>query len=59
MEERYVIKTIIQMGRKKIKTSISLTDRASMRYPVLVGRRLLKGKFIVDVNLIYTNGLVI
>ena len=30
-----------------------------MRYPVLIGRRLLKGKFIVDVNLIYTNGLAL
>jgi len=58
MEERFVIKTIIQVGQKKIKTSISLTDRESMKYPVLIGRRLLKGKFIVDVNLIYTNGII-
>jgi len=57
MEERYVIKTLISIGRKKIKTTISLSDRGNMRYPVLIGRRLLKGKFIVDVNLIYTNGL--
>jgi hypothetical protein len=46
MEERYII-----------KTTISLSDRGNMRYPVLIGRRLLKGKFIIDVNLIYTNGL--
>jgi hypothetical protein len=59
MEERYVIKTIIQIGRKKINTTISLTDRGNMRYPVLIGRRLLKGKFLIDVNLIYTNGLII
>jgi len=57
MEERYIIKTTISIGGKKIKTSISLSDRESMRYPVLIGRRLLKGKFIVDVNLIYTNGI--
>jgi hypothetical protein len=57
MEERYIIKTLIVIGRKKIKTTISLSDRESMRYPVLIGRRLLKGKFIIDVNLIYTNGL--
>lgn len=58
MEERYVIKTIIQIARKKIHTTISLSDRANMRYPVLIGRRLLKNKFIVDVNQIYTNGIV-
>jgi hypothetical protein len=57
MEERYIIKTQIIIGRKKIKTTISLSDRENMRYPVLIGRRLLKGKFIIDVNLIYTNGL--
>lgn len=57
MEERYIIKTLIVMGRKKVKTTISLSDRENMRYPVLIGRRLLKGKFIIDVNLIYTNGL--
>lgn len=57
MEERYIIKTLIHIGRKKINTTISLSDRENMRYPVLIGRRLLKGKFIVDVNLIYTNGL--
>lgn len=57
MEERYVIKTLIAIGGKKINTIISLSDRGNMRYPVLIGRRLLKGKFIIDVNLIYTNGL--
>lgn len=57
MEERYIIKTLIGIGKKKIKTTISLSDRGNMRYPVLIGRRLLKGKFIIDVNLIYTNGL--
>jgi len=57
MEERYIIKTLIAIGKKKIHISISLSDRGNMRYPVLIGRRLLKGKFIVDVNLIYTNGL--
>lgn len=59
MEERYIIKTLISIGKKKIKTTISLSDRGNMRYPVLIGRRLLKGKFIIDVNLIYTNGLPI
>lgn len=57
MEERYIIKTLVTIGKKKIKTTISLSDRGNMRYPVLIGRRLLKGKFIIDVNLIYTNGL--
>ena len=56
-EERFIIKTLVHIGRKKIRTTVSLSDRGSMRYPVLIGRRLLKGKFIVDVSLVYTNGL--
>lgn len=52
VEKRYIIKTIIKIGRKRIKSVISLTDRGNMRYPVLIGRKLLKNKFIVDVNLL-------
>lgn len=57
MEERYIIKTLIRIGRKKVNTTISLSDREKMRYPVLIGRRLLKGKFVVDVSRVYTNGI--
>jgi len=57
MEERFIIKTCIHLGRKKVNTTISLSDRGNMRYPVLIGRRLLKGKFIVDVSRVYTNGI--
>lgn len=56
MEERYVIKTLIKVGKKTIRTTLSLSDRENMRYPVLIGRRLLKGKFIIDVNRIHTGG---
>ena len=56
MEERYVIKTIISLGGKKIWSTISLTNRDNMRYPVLIGRRLLKGKFLIDANQIHTSG---
>lgn len=57
MEERYVIKTLVLIGRKKIWSTISLSNRDNMRYPVLIGRRLLKGKFLINVNLIHTNGI--
>lgn len=57
MEERYIIKTRIKIGRKTILTTISLSDRENMRYPVLIGRRLLKGKFLIDVNKIHIGGI--
>lgn len=59
MEERYVIKTLVKIGRKKIWSTISLSHRDNMRYPVLIGRRLLKGRFLIDVNRIHTGGITL
>jgi hypothetical protein len=59
MEERFIIKTVIKLGRRKIKTTISLTDRGNMRYPMLLGRRMLKSKFVVDVARIHTGGILL
>lgn len=50
VEKRFIIKTVIKIGKKRIKALISLTDRGKMRYPVLIGRKLLKNRFIVDVS---------
>ncbi len=49
-EKRYVIKTLIVISGRKIRTQFSLADRRRMKYPVLLGRKLLKGKFVVDVS---------
>lgn len=53
-EDRYVVKTRIRLGSKTILCHISLSDRAGMRYPVLIGRRLIKGRFLVDVSELFT-----
>jgi hypothetical protein len=50
VEKRYIIKTKIVIFGRKIKTEFSLSDRESMRFPILLGRRLLRNKFIVDVT---------
>ena len=49
-EKRFVIKTKVKVAGRTINTSISLTDRGNMRYPVLMGRKLLRNRFIVDVS---------
>ena len=49
-ERRYVIKTQIVLGKRRIRTEFSLADRRKMSYPVLLGRKLLKGRFLVDVS---------
>lgn len=51
VEERYVIKTAIRIFGRDILTEFSLTDRSSMRYSILLGRKFLKGNFVVDVSL--------
>ena len=58
-EERFIIKTLVKLGHKNIRSAISLTDRGSMRYPVLIGRKMVKNKFIIDVNQIHTGGLAL
>ena len=56
-ELRYVIKTLIVIGSKRIRTTVSLADRANMRYPVLIGRKMIKNKFIIDVAKLHTGGV--
>lgn len=57
MEERYVIKTVFSIGGKNVRSVISLSNRDNMRFPVLIGRRLLKGKFLIDVKRLHTGGM--
>lgn len=49
-ELRYVVKLRIELKGRRIKASFSLSNRSSKLYPILIGRRLLKGKFLVDVE---------
>jgi hypothetical protein len=48
---RYKVKLLVCIGGKKIRARFTLADRSSQVYPILIGRNLLKGKFVVDVNL--------
>lgn len=41
----------ITIAGKKIKALFSLSDRAVHNFPVLIGRRTLNGKFLVDVSI--------
>ena len=49
-ELRVTIKTDLYLAGRKIPTEIALTDRSAMRYPMLLGRTLLTGRFVVDVE---------
>ncbi|MFD2514590.1 ATP-dependent zinc protease [Pontibacter locisalis] len=49
-QERYVIRTKIRLFDETLEAEFSLSDRSDMKYPVLIGRKLLKGRFVVDVS---------
>ena len=50
MEERFILKTKIMLGGKLRTTDLSLTNREKMRYPVLIGRKVLAKGYLVDVS---------
>lgn len=50
MQSRYKVKLTIKLANKKIKAWFTLADRSTQVYPVLIGRNVLRGKFIVDVK---------
>jgi hypothetical protein len=49
-EFRYKIKLPVKVNGKFIKATFTLSDRKNKTYPILLGRRMLSGKFLVDVK---------
>jgi hypothetical protein len=49
-EVRYKLWLSIVVNGRRIRGSFTLADRATKLYPILLGRRLLNGKFLVDVS---------
>jgi hypothetical protein len=49
-ETRFCIRTKLKLGRREIRSEVTLTDRSEMRYQVLLGRKTLIHKFLVDVS---------
>lgn len=48
-EKRYVIETRIVLFGRAIRTEFTPADREALKNPVLLGRRLLRNRFVVDV----------
>lgn len=47
-EERYQVKLKVKVGSKIFWADFTLADRSLMLYPILLGRTLLNGRFVVD-----------
>jgi len=50
-EIRYRATLPIKLHGRRFRVLFSLTDRSKNKFPILIGRRTLKNKFIVDVSL--------
>jgi hypothetical protein len=58
LQERYIVQTEIVLFGVTFPIQLSLTERGEMKFPVLLGRKLLTGRFVVDTsitNLSYKN----
>jgi hypothetical protein len=47
-ERRPVVEITLCIGPKPIRTQVTLNDRSMVRYPLIVGRNILKENFVVD-----------
>lgn len=50
VQERASVRVTVEFFAKRYKTIISLTNRSDMKYPMLIGRKFLANKFLVDVS---------
>lgn len=47
-EERYEVKLKVKLGPKLFFARFTLADRSKKIYPILLGRKLINGRFLVD-----------
>ena len=50
IQQRFIVSTKMELCGLLMPVQLSLTDRSEMNYPLLIGRRLLKNRFLVDVS---------
>lgn len=55
-QRRYVIETQLLLGQSVIRSEMTLTDRDSMRFRMLLGRTAMDTRFIVDPSASYLQG---
>ena len=51
VEHRFIIKTSIVIFDKKYPIELSLSDRSDMKIPILLGRKFLNKRFLVNTSL--------
>jgi hypothetical protein len=51
VDKRFTVQLLVRIKSRKIRATFTIANRATQVYPVLIGRNVLRGKFIVDVKL--------
>ncbi len=50
VENRFIIVTPITIFEEVIVTEFSLCNRGSLKFPILIGRKILRDRFLIDVK---------
>lgn len=50
LERRPIVELEICLGSRRIRTEVNLADRSMVKYPLILGRNLLKEDYVVDVK---------
>jgi hypothetical protein len=58
VQERFFVFGTIKIAGEKFKTEFSLTMRQGMRYPILLGRKVLNKRFVVDTSKKYIHASI-
>jgi hypothetical protein len=51
VEKRFVIRTDITIFEEVISTEFSLSNRGSLKFPILIGRKILRDRFLINVKM--------
>jgi hypothetical protein len=51
VEKRFVIRTDITIFEEVISTEFSLSNRGSLKFPILLGRKILRDRFLINVKM--------
>lgn len=55
IEKRYAVNLRVQINGRRVKARFTLANRSAKKYPVLIGRRLLRNRFLVHVSFNHKN----
>lgn len=61
VEKRFIIHTTVRIFDEDFMAEFSLSDRDTLRFPILLGRKILRDRFLIDVtkkNLSYRSNRV-